>query len=103
MEVLDYTPCRSVNAYKTVENDRVVIITFEGMITLQGAGKEVWMHANGKTRIRDIIRILEEKNTGMNKDDCQNGVLKLLKQLQTKGILIANWDPLYKNELPQEI
>ncbi len=103
MDVMDYTPCRSINSYKTVENDRVIIITFEGTIMLQGAGREVWMHSDGKTKIGEIIRFLEKKKPSMNRADCKEGVLKLIRQLQSKGILISNWDPLYKNELPQEL
>lgn len=103
MDVLDYTPCRYINSYRMLSDDRVLIITFDGMITLQGAGKTVWMNADGKKTIREIIQILEQKNTSIGSEVCREGVLKLIRQLKSKGLIIANWDPLYKNELPQEI
>lgn len=104
MEMLEYKPCRTINLFRqNVKEDSVTIVTFEGVINLQGAGKFLWILADGKNTIGEIIEKLVTINMSADYDKVKTGVIRLVKQLQSKGILIANWDPILKNELPQEV
>ncbi|MFT4143481.1 MAG: hypothetical protein QM644_03415 [Mobilitalea sp.] len=104
MNVLEYKPCRAINSFRQNEKeDSVAIVTFDGFITLQGAGKLLWVLADGKHSIKNIIEKLIELSPTADFEKTRVGVFTLVKQLQAKGILIANWDPILKNELPQEV
>lgn len=103
MDVMEYKPCRCINAYRTLNDGKVIVITFDGMIKLNGSGKLLWMSANGKRKIREILDIIWEQCPNADYETMKEGLFNLIRQLQKKGILIPNWDPLYKSELSQEI
>ncbi len=104
MNILDYKPCRTINSFRQDEKeDGVTIVTFDGFITLHGAGKLVWLLSDGKHPIRNMIDHFIELSPSADPEKTRVGVCTLVKQLQAKGILIANWDPILKNELPQEV
>lgn len=104
MKILDYKPCRAINSFRQDEKeDSVTIVTFEGFITLHSAGKLLWLLSDGKHSIGDIIDRLIMLNPAADYENIRVGICTLVKQLQAKGIIIANWDPILKNELPQEL
>lgn len=103
MKILDYKPCRAINSFRQDEaEDSVTIVTFEGFITLHSAGKFLWLLSDGKHSIGDITDKLMELNPAADYENTRLGICNLVKQLQARGIMIANWDPILKNELPQE-
>ncbi len=102
MKIEDYKPCRLINSYR-IEAEFVQVLTFKKFIKLEDAGRVIWLSANGKNTISDMVSILKERYTSMDETTLFKGVCKLIGDLQKMGILIANWDPLYKDELPQEI
>jgi FMN phosphatase YigB (HAD superfamily) len=98
----NYRPCRLINCFYT-EKDSVTVLTFEGPAKLTGGGMIFWMNADGKHTVADIVDLLKARYTGSDPLDLYKGVLRLIKKLQQKGVLISNWDPIYKDELPQEV
>ncbi len=104
MNILDYKPCRTINSFRQDETeDSVTIVTFEGFITLHGAGKLLWLFSDGKHTIKDILDTIMGLHPSTDYEKTRVGICTLVKQLQAKGIIIANWDPILKHELPQEI
>lgn len=104
MNIMEYTPCRLVNTYKENQyDDTVIILTFNGLITLKDVGKQVWILSNGKNSIESIINEIIKVHPNFVFDDVKLGVLKLIKQLKEKNILIANWNPILKNEISQNV
>ena len=102
MLINEYTPCRISECYM-VGTDGVEISNLNGTIFLNGAGSIVWGLLDGKHTIKTIVQYLSnELNIGDYKT-VHEEVISLLKVLQQKKFIIANWDPLYKFELNQEL
>lgn len=100
--MLDYRPCRVINCY-SIEGNHVKVVTFNNIIKLDSAGMVFWLHADGKHSIREIIDILSKRFPNSTEENLKKGVLTLTRSLQERGVLIANWDPILKEELPQEV
>lgn len=98
----NYKPCRLINSYR-INEDSVTVLTFDSMIKLKDASMIMWLNADGKHTISDIIDILKKVYATATYEELYNGVIQLLHQLQKKGIIISNWDPILKDELPQEV
>lgn len=100
--ILAYKPCRLVNSY-FVEESCVKVLTFTKLIKLDSAAKVFWLLADGKHTLQEIIDSLSEQYPDSERKTLYTGVLKLMANLQERGVLITNWDPILKEELPQGV
>lgn len=98
----NYRPCRLINCFYA-EEDSVTVLTFSGPVRMSEGGMVLWMNADGKHTVADIVDLLKARYTGSDPMELYKGVIKLISQLQHKGAIISNWDPIYKDELPQEV
>jgi len=70
---------------------------------LQGIGRLIWYKLDGKHTIKNIIDIVATELGVQDKEVLRKDVINLLAVLVKRGIVYANWDPLYKSELSQEL
>lgn len=92
----EYTPSRIHECY--FDNGTFIeLCTQTGIKRLKGFGRVVWNMCDGKNTIENIVsRISEDKTTDINL--IYNECVKLLLKLNAMGLIIMNWDPLYKEK-----
>lgn len=89
-----YKPCKITQCYK--DNDDVIeVFCREGYLKLRGGGRIVWLMSDGEYTVEDIVDALT-KNKKDKRYEVYQSVTKLIMSLAEKGIMIPNWDPLYK-------
>ncbi|WP_069648895.1 PqqD family protein [Caloranaerobacter ferrireducens] len=96
--MLDFKPCRKTELYK-IENGKGYIIGFKSIIELNEVAAIFWDMANGKNTIAKIVDYICEVYDVNNKQTVYNDILSIMKQLSKEGILVENWDPLYKSKI----
>ena len=99
----EYTPCRLSECYLDY-NDEIEIgngnIDF---FHLRGIGRIIWLMLDGKHTIRSIVeRICVEMSTNDEKGVKEELIL-ILSRLQRRKVIVANWNPIYKLQLSQEL
>lgn len=72
------------------------------MIKLNGAGKIFWEKANGRTTVLEMVDSFLELYPYEDKINIYNSIATLMERLRDKGLVIMNWDPLYKDDLEQK-
>ena len=102
MSMDDYTPCRMSECFLD-ENGEIEAISNTGTLRLKGIGRSVWHMLDGKHTIHSIVdKICLE--LGVNERELiQKELITLLNTFKDKGVIVINWDPIYKLTLSQEI
>jgi radical SAM superfamily enzyme YgiQ (UPF0313 family) len=98
MDFSKWTPCRKVETYKFVDNT-THIIGFDSIIKLNATASKVWKMSDGKHSIKEIVNSLKDEFNGVARDDIEVDVTRILEQLNKKGVIVMNWDPIYKNDI----
>lgn len=101
--VLDYTPCRVNELYYDCK-DEIAIGSFEAdVFRLCGPSRTMWLMLDGKNSIAAIVnRLCDDFGIDDFNGMCAD-VVAILSRLQHRMAIIANWCPLYKDELCQEL
>lgn len=104
MPVEDYTPHRLTECYQDI-NDEVVVLCTTGidLVRLRGFGRMVWLMLDGKHTIGNIANTVFESMSEAEQASILAEVKIFLDMLQKKKLIIANWNPLHKMNLPQQI
>lgn len=95
---VNWKPCRVVHCYK-VENNIAHIIGFDGIVRLNKTATIIWLMSNGKNTIKDILNELQRKFCTISENDLFHDVNTILEILNSRGILIKDWDPLLKDNV----
>jgi hypothetical protein len=104
MPIDEYTPCR-ISACYLDEAGEIEIVSRTGvrMFRLKGLGRIIWLMLDGKTPIREIITQLCLALAIDDRDGIRKELLIILAMLRKRGVIIINWDPIYKLQLNQEL
>ena len=105
VSVLNYTPCRVSEIYFDSGNEIVIrsIDTDANVFRLRGASRSLWLMLDGKNSIETIVnKLCAETGIGDFDGICKD-VVAILSRLQLSLAVVANWDPLFKTELSQEL
>jgi len=99
-----YTPCRSTVFYSD-ENGEIEFMSTTGirMFKLKGIGRLIWIMLDGQHTIESIVDKICAMLSVNDKKGVTEEFLVVLKMLQQKKVVIANWNPLYKMKLSQEL
>jgi len=104
MHVDDYTPCRK-NEYYFDLGGEVEIASEMGNATLRmkGIGRNIWLMLDGKHTINAIVDQLCIELAISDKKAIKSELISILRMLIKKSAIVANWNPLYKLQLNQEL
>jgi len=96
----EYKPCRVHEVY--LDEDGVIEIS--GEFRLKGAGRTIWLMLNGKHDIRSIAECLcVEFFCQQESEVIKKELITFLSMLKKRNAIVANWDPIYKLHLCQEL
>ena len=101
--ILHYKPCRLSELFFEYDDEVVLRSADTEFFRLRGAGHTIWHMLDGKNTIGAIVIRLCEKLEIDDFDGMCEDVVSILLRLQLKLAIVANWDPLYKSELCQEL
>jgi radical SAM superfamily enzyme YgiQ (UPF0313 family) len=101
MNKLDWKPCRKLETFKT-ELDMVHILGFSRSIKLNMVGSIIWKMSNGKNTIMSIIKHICNIFIDVDEHQIEADVLQILIELEENGVLIQNWDPLFKSRISEK-
>lgn len=96
--MLNYKPCRVIQSYK-IENYKAYIVGFDHVIELNSVSSVFWDMANGKNTLQDIIDKIISIFDISDKEKVYNDLIKLMDKLSNEGLIVQNWDPLYKEKI----
>lgn len=103
MEIYKYTPCRITECFLD-ENEEIEVFNKSlATIKLKGFGRIIWNMLDGKHSIYDIAEKLCVNCSIKNKEKLLHELMVILKVLENKGLIVINWNPLYKISLNQEL
>jgi len=100
----EYKPCRVTECF--LDKDGEIEVSRNNgvsMFRLKGIGRSIWLMLDGKHTINDIINRLCRELSSTDVETIQKGVISVLDRLVAKKVIIANWHPLYKLQLNQEL
>ena len=100
----EYTPCRITEIYLE-QDEEIEVITSEGMFRLKGIPRKIWLMLDGKHTVGCIVDQLcfEFGVDKDSRDEIRKKVISTLNRLTEMKAIIANWDPLYKFDISQEL
>ncbi|WPC42609.1 PqqD family protein [Clostridium sp. JS66] len=96
--MLDFKPCRVIQSYK-IENNKASIIGFNHVVELNSVSTVLWKMSNGKNTVKDIITEILNIFDISDENKVYDDIKKLIDMLHNEGLLIKNWDPLYKDKI----
>ncbi|WP_164880404.1 PqqD family protein [Clostridium manihotivorum] len=96
--MLQFKPCRVIQSYK-IEDNRAYIIGFNHVVELNSVSAVFWDMANGKNTVEQIIKRIVNVFDISDEDKVYDDICRLMEMLNQEGILIKNWDPLYKDKV----
>ena len=99
-----FTPRRLLDDYWD-KNDEILIASGKGvdLVRLRGVGRTVWLMLDGKHTISEIADSLCARFSTPERATVLDELLTLLLMLKGKNLIFANWDPLHKLNLSQEL
>lgn len=90
-----YKPCKITQCYK--DQDGIIkVFCKEGYLSLRGSGRIVWILSDGVHTVEDIVNELAKESNGQNRETIYQGVIKLINSLESKQLIVSDWNPLYK-------
>ena len=105
MPVEEYTPCRISDIFLDQDGE-IEIITLnsgEPRFRLKGVGRMIWYMLDGQHKVSDIVDKLCREMNITDRETLQKELTTLLIMLKKKAAIVANWDPIYKLSLCQEL
>ena len=104
MNVEDFTPMQLTEGYYDKDGE-VLISSVSGndIVRLKGAGRTIWLSLNGKNSIGEITDMVCNQFPESPREAILNEVKIILRALSNKNTIVANWNPLLKYTLPQDI
>jgi len=99
-----YKPIRTILIFKDFSGE----IEFGGvngarMFKLKGLGRLIWHKMDGKHTINSIVDYLVCKLDLEERETVSKELITLIQTLVKRRVAYANWDPLYKSTLCQEL
>ena len=104
MRFSKYTPIRLTECFFDADGE-IEIRSSTGTFRLKSIGRTIWYMLDGKHTIGQIAEQLcrELDSPGTKYEEIYNELIVVLKMLQQRDSILANWDPLYKLTLSQEL
>lgn len=75
-----------------------MILSQNKLIKLSGVGGKIFLYADGKHTVNQIIEKIQNERS---ETIIEEQVMKFLKKMQERGLIMSNWDPLIKLDMPQ--
>ena len=101
--MLHYKPCRVSELYFDI-NGEIIVRSFEtDVYRFRDASRTIWLMLDGKNSIKTIVNKLCDELCIDDFDGIYNDLLVILNKLQLNSLVVADWDPLFKTELRQEL
>lgn len=95
--VADMTPKRKIDLWKKDESNKeypIIVMGYGTWIKLNTVAAKIWERCIGEGTVAEMIEQLSKEYPNVEKDKIRNDVISFLKEFDSKGLIVMNYDPL---------